>query len=276
MTGKESTRLAGVIGWPVAHSRSPLLYGHWLRRYRIDGAYLPLAVAPERLAAAIEGLHALGFRGANVTIPYKEEAMRLCNALTGPASAVGAVNTVTVRKDGVLGDNSDAYGFLENIRQGAGWNPAGKRCLILGAGGAARSIVWGLLNSGAREVVVANRTLARAEALATALGADSCAWERRAARMEGMDLLVNATSLGMPGSAPLDLSLDLLPTAALVTDIVYTPLETDLLQRARRRGNPVVDGIGMLLHQATLGFATWFGQDPAVDADLRAAVLAGR
>ncbi len=271
LSGKAS--LAGVIGWPIGHSRSPRLHGTWLERHRIDGAYLPLAVAPGRLAAALEGLSALGFRGGNVTIPHKEEALRLADRLTPRAKAIGAVNTLVVEEAGLLGDNTDAFGFLANLKEGAGWTPAGKRCLVLGAGGASRAVIWGLLDGGAAEVVVTNRTAERAGRLAEEFGAASCPWEAREAALTGMDLLVNTTSLGMQGQPELTLALDALPPHCLVTDIVYAPLMTPLLQAAEARGNPVVDGLGMLLHQARPGFAAWFGIEPEVDQALRDAVL---
>ncbi len=271
VSGKAS--LAGVIGWPVGHSRSPRLHGHWLDRYGIDGAYLPLAVAPGRLAAALDGLLALGFRGANVTIPHKEEALRLCSRLTPQARAIGAANTLVVEEGVLLGDNSDGFGFLANLEENAAWNPAGKRCLVLGAGGSSRAVLWSLIDGGAAEVLVTNRTAERAAALASEFGAQSCPWEERARALEGMDLLVNTTSLGMDGQAALDLPLDKLPGRAVVTDLVYAPLETPLLASAAVKGNTTVDGLGMLLHQARPGFAAWFGVEPQVDQALRSAVL---
>ncbi len=276
LSGK--AKLAGVIGWPIGHSRSPRLHAHWLDRYGIDGAYLPLAVAPGRLAVALEGLAALGFRGANVTIPHKEEALRLCRRLTPQAKAIGAVNTLVVEEEGLLGDNSDGFEFLANLEEAAAWKPAGKRCLVLGAGGAARAVLWSLMDGGAAEVVLTNRTAERAERLAEEFETETCPWDDRARILEGMDLLVNTTSLGMAsqgmvGEAVLDLPLDRLPGEALVTDLVYTPLQTPLLAAAAARGNPNVDGLGMLLHQARPGFAAWFGVEPEVDQALRSAVL---
>ncbi len=271
LSGK--AKLAGVIGWPISHSRSPLLHGYWLDRYGIDGAYLPLAVPPGRLAAALEGLSVLGFCGANVTIPHKEEALSLCSRLTPQAEAIGAANTLIVEEYGILGDNSDGFGFLTNLWECAAWTPTGKRCLVLGAGGAARAVLWSLLDGGASEVVLTNRTAERADRLAGEFGARTCPWEVREAALEGIGLLVNTTSLGMQGQRPLDLALQRLPKAALVTDLVYIPLRTPLLQAAAMRGNPTVDGLGMLLHQARPGFAAWFGVEPQVDQDLRQAVL---
>ena len=273
------TRLAGIMGWPVAHSLSPRLHGHWLRRYGIDGAYVPLPVLPERLEQALRALPALGFAGANLTIPHKEPAASLVDHLSPAAERIGAVNTVVVEPDGTLsGDNTDGFGFIASLSEsGVGWRAEAGPAVLLGAGGAARAVAVALLDAGAPEVRLLNRTPDRARALAGALGGPIHAveWADRAAALDGAALLVNTTSLGMQGQPPLVLALDALPRTALVTDVVYTPLITALLAVARARGNPVVDGLGMLLHQARPGFRAWFGVDPSVDEDLRAAVLAG-
>ena len=272
-------RLAGVMGWPVAHSLSPRLHGHWLRRYGIDGAYVPLPVPPEHLECALRALPALGFAGTNLTIPHKETAVLLVDRLSAAAERIGAVNTVMVEPDGTLsGDNTDGFGFIASLSESeVGWHAAAGPAVVLGAGGAARAIAVALLDAGAPEVRLLNRTPERAHALAGELGGQvhPVAWAGRAAAMAQAALLVNTTSLGMHGQPPLDLALDALPPTALVTDVVYTPLITPLLALARARGNPVVDGLGMLLHQARPGFRVWFGVDPVVDDDLRAAVLAG-
>jgi shikimate dehydrogenase len=275
-------RLAGVIGWPVGHSRSPQLHGHWLARYNIDGAYVPMAVAPERLEAALRGLAALGFRGCNVTVPHKEAAMALVDELDPLARRIAAVNTIVLREDGGLfGTNTDGFGFLANLQAGStGWSAARGPAVVIGAGGAARAVIVALIDAGAPEIRLANRTRARAEKLVAELGAAELGgpvtvvdWDDRAAALDGAALLVNATTEGMVGRRALDLTLDALPADALVNDIVYVPLETPLLAAARARGNPVVDGVGMLLHQARPGFEAWFGVAPVVDAALRAAVL---
>lgn len=269
-------RLAGVMGWPVSHSRSPRLHGHWLNRYGIDGAYLPLAVRPEAFARALHALADLGFAGCNVTVPHKEAALAACDLVSETARAIGAVNTIVLRDGRLEGDNSDAFGFMENLRQEApAWQAAAGPALVLGAGGAARAVIHGLLQAGAPDIRLANRTEARAAELARHFGprVQLVAWDRRDRALRDVALLVNTTTLGMTGQAPLDLPLDGLPPEALVTDIVYSPLETPLLADARRRGNPTVDGLGMLLHQARPGFAAWFGVEPQVDAALRAAVL---
>jgi shikimate dehydrogenase len=272
-------RLAGVMGWPVGHSLSPRLHGFWLRHYAIDGAYLPLAVAAENLAQALRALPALGFRGCNLTIPHKEAALGLVDEATPTALRIGAVNTVTIGEDGRLhGDNTDGLGFVASLREGwPPWQAAAGPAVLLGAGGAARAIATALLNAGAPELRLLNRTRTRAEELAAALGerARVLDWGDWTAALAGAALLANTTSLGMPGQPPLEVALDALPAEALVTDIVYAPLETALLLAARARGNPAVDGLGMLLHQARPGFRAWFGVDPEVTPALRAAVLAG-
>jgi shikimate dehydrogenase len=273
------TRLAGIMGWPVAHSLSPRLHGHWLRRHGIDGAYVPLPVLPERLEQALCALPALGFAGVNLTIPHKEAAVALVGRLSPAAVRIGAVNTVVVEPDGTLsGDNTDGFGFIASLcASGTGWRAEAGPAVVLGAGGAARAVAVALLDAGAPEVRLLNRTPDRARALAGVLGGPIRAfdWAERSAALDGAALLVNTTSLGMHGQPPLVLALDALPRTALVTDVVYRPLITALLAVARSRGHPVVDGLGMLLHQARPGFRAWFGVDPVVDDDLRAAVLAG-
>lgn len=273
------TKLAGVMGWPVGHSRSPRLHGFWLERHGIDGAYIPLAVKPEHAAQAIRALPVLGFAGCNVTVPHKEAALANIDEVDMLARRIGAVNTLVVLPDGTIrGMNTDAYGFLANLQQGApGMRVNAGPAVVLGAGGAARAVVAALIDEGVPQVRVVNRNLARAEALAKAVGGPVrvLPWESRATTLGDAALLVNTTTLGMTGQAPLDLPLDRLPLNAVVNDIVYVPLETDLLRRARERGNTAVDGIGMLLHQARPGFTAWFGVEPAVDEALRRAVLEG-
>ncbi len=271
-------KLAGVMGFPVAHSRSPRLHGHWLARYGIAGAYLPLLVAPDDLGRALEGLRALNFRGCNVTLPLKEKALALVDRVEPLARRIGAVNTVVVEADGsLLGSNTDAFGFVENLKAGApGWNAARGPAVVLGAGGAARAVIAALLDAGAPQIRLYNRSLERAQALQAAFDGpvEVAPWRQRAAGLDGAALLVNTTSLGMAGHEDLELPLDALPVSAVVNDIVYAPLMTALLQRGRARGNPVVDGLGMLLHQARPGFEAWFGTAPAVDEQLRRHVAA--
>jgi shikimate dehydrogenase len=271
-------KLAGVLGWPVSHSRSPRLHGFWLRQYRIDGAYVPLAVRPESFVEAVRALPLLGFRGANVTVPHKEAALAAMDRVEDLARRIGAVNTIVIDADGRLeGRNTDGFGFLESLRaQQPGWQAAAGPAVLLGAGGAARAVAVALIDAGAPEIRLVNRTVSRAERLARDVGGPVrvFAWDDLAAALAGAALLVNTTTLGMAGQPPLELDLDPLPPEAVVNDIVYAPLETALLARARARGNPVVDGLGMLLHQARPGFAAWYGVEPEVTPDLRAFVLA--
>lgn len=278
MTLTGAAKLAGVMGWPVAHSRSPALHGHWLAQHGIDGAYVPMAVKPENLRRAVQTLPLLGFAGCNLTIPHKEEAMRIVDEYDPAAKRAGSINTIIVRADGrILGSSTDGYGFLAALRAALpGFSAAAGPAVVLGAGGAARAITAALLDDGSPEIRLVNRTPERAAKLAKTLGGPirGVAWEKRAQALEGAGLLVNATSLGMEGQPPLDLPLDALPRKAVVNDIVYVPLETALLARARSRGNPAIDGLGMLLHQAQPGFEAWFGVRPAVTPELRAAVLA--
>lgn len=277
LTGKGL--LAGIMAWPVGHSRSPLLHGYWLRHYQIDGAYVPLAVPPDRAEQAIRALPALGFRGCNVTIPHKEVAFRVVDRLDMTARRIGAVNTIIVGPDNVLeGRNTDAYGFWQNLSQEAphSWSVTKGPAVVLGAGGAGRAIVVALLDAGCPEIRLLNRTTARAAEIAADLGDARVVvgeWAHRSTSLDGAALLVNTTSQGMTGYPPLELDLAALPLDALVTDIVYVPLMTPLLTAAAARGNPVVDGLGMLLHQARPGFHAWFGTDPTVTDDLRRFVL---
>lgn len=271
-----SFRTAGVIGWPIGHSLSPRLHGHWLARYGIDGAYVPMAVAPERVGEAMRGLVALGFAGCNVTVPHKEAVMPFLDTVSPAAQRIGAVNTIVVGKDGkTTGTNTDGFGFLENVRAGApGWRSDAGSAVVIGAGGAARSILVALIDAGCPDIRLVNRSPARAERVAAELGAPvrNVPWQERSEALDGAALLVNTSVAGMTGEAALDLALDALPVEAVVTDIVYTPLQTGLLVNAAARGNRTVDGLGMLLHQARPGFEAWFGVAPTVDEALRAAV----
>jgi len=276
-----AARLAGIMGWPIAHSRSPALHGFWLAEHRIDGAYVPLAVPPERLEQALRALPALGFRGCNLTIPHKRAALEAMDRVDPFARRIGAMNTVIVAPDGSLeGSNTDVFGFRENLREQApDWRPAAGPAVVLGAGGSARSVIAALSAAGVREIRVVNRTLGRAETLAGQLAAPETRitvhpWQSRAEVLRGAGILVNTTSLGMDKEPPLDIDLDALPLTAVVVDIVYVPLETGLLAAARRRGHRVVDGLGMLLHQGRPGFAAWFGAAPQVTPALRKAMLA--
>ncbi|MGF1641690.1 MAG: shikimate dehydrogenase [Rhodospirillales bacterium] len=276
LTGK--ARIAGVIGYPVGHSLSPRVHGYWLRHYRIDGAYIPMSVHPKNFAAALAALSTLGFAGCNITVPFKEAALATVDTASAEARRIGAVNTIVVGSNGLLnGSNSDASGFLANIEAGCrGWRADRGPAVILGAGGAARAVCVALQDGGAPEIRLANRTYSRAVAIAVDIGhpITPIPWEARTEALRGAALLVNTTTLGMSGEPALDLDLTLLPRQAVVTDVVYSPLRTDLLQRAGAGGHPVVDGLGMLLHQARSGFAAWYGVDPEVTEALRGFVLA--
>lgn len=270
--------LAGVIGWPIAHSRSPRLHGHWLQRYGLKGYYVPLPVRPEHLAEVLRTLPRAGFVGVNVTIPHKEAVLALADVVTDRAALIGAANTLIFRPDGKIhADNTDGYGFIANLRQSApDWIPEFGPAAILGAGGAARAVVASLLDAGVPEVRITNRTRLRAEQIRNEFGARVVVydWGQAGNMLEGVATAVNATSLGMEGKAALRVPLDALPPEALATDLVYTPLDTPFLIEARARGCRTVDGLGMLLHQAAPGFERWFGHKPEVDEDLRRAVLA--
>lgn len=261
------------MGWPVAQSRSPLLHGFWLAQHGIAGAYVPLPVAPGRVTEALRGLSALGFAGCNVTIPHKAEVLTRVDRLDPLAARIGAVNLVVVEKDGSLsGFNTDGYGFVESLREVCrDWRADQGPVVVLGAGGAARAIVATLIAEGAREIRLVNRTLPRAQELAAAIGpqVQALPWESREAALDGAALLVNTTSQGMIGQAPLDLSLDALPKTAPVSDIVYNPLITPLLAAARARGHVIVDGLGMLMHQARPAFRAFYGVMPDVTPALR-------
>ena len=270
--------LAGVIGAPVAHSRSPALHGYWLRKYGIRGYYVPLEVPQSALEDVLRAMPRMGFVGANVTIPHKETALRLADTVTDRAALIGAANTLILRSDGKIhADNTDGYGFLENLRQGApGWRADVGPCTVLGAGGAARAVVASLIDAGAEEIRLTNRTRNRAETLRAEFGTKVTVvdWVQAGNAIEGAATVVNTTSLGMVGKNEFRVPLDGLSSDAVVTDLVYTPLDTTLLIRAREIGCRTVDGLGMLLHQAVPGFERWFGVKPEVDAALREAVLA--
>lgn len=270
-------RLAGVIGHPIAHSKSPALHGHWLKRYGIHGHYIPMPVAAEDLEEALAALPKLGFRGVNVTIPHKEAVLHLAQSVTDRAALIGAANTLTFRDDGTISaDNTDGYGFLANLKQSApDWRADAGPAVVLGAGGAARAVISALLGDGVPQVTLSNRTRARADMLREHFGArvKVIDWAKLAKHLDEAATLVNTTALGMTGNADLTLDISELPKAALVNDIVYAPLKTGLLERASAHGCVTVDGLGMLLHQAVPGFEAWFGTTPEVDDDLRRAVL---
>jgi shikimate dehydrogenase len=269
---------ACVIGWPVEHSRSPLIHRYWLEQYGIDGAYEKEAVPPDDFAQFVNALAEHGYVGANVTLPHKEAALRLARTADEAAIAIGAANTLWLDADGRLhASNTDAYGFMTNLdAEAPQWNEGVGAAMVLGAGGAARAILYGLIKAADAKIFLANRTRARAESLARRFGprVEVVDWEARNEALATCGLLVNSTSLGMTGQAPLDIDLAALPQDAAVADIVYNPLLTPLLVAAAKRGNPAVDGLGMLLHQAVPGFERWFGVRPEVTPALRAHVVA--
>jgi shikimate dehydrogenase len=268
------TLRAGVIGWPVGHSLSPRIHRFWLAELGIEGRYEAVVVSPDWLEDIVDSFRAAGWCGFNVTVPYKEAIIPLLDVIDPVAREIGAVNTVVAVGEGQFeGRNTDAPGFLASIRAARAIR-TDRPAALLGAGGAARAIMSALCGAGIREIRIANRNRERAAALAAAFPATVCQWDDRERMLEGCGLLINSTSLGMTGQPALEIKLDQLPQSALVTDIVYRPLETDLLAQARRRGNPVVDGLGMLLHQAVEGFAAWYGITPTVTPELRDHVLA--
>ncbi len=267
---------AGVIGHPIHHSKSPLIHNHWIAQYGLSGEYKAIDIAPEELKAGVQKLIEEGYAGFNVTIPHKQEIFKLCEQVDDVAKAIGAVNTVVVKGGKLYGTNTDAFGFIENVHQSAfGVDFVHKPAVVLGAGGAARAIVYALMEAGAQQIIIVNRTADKAKDIAE-MNTDIIrvdAWEVREKILRDAGLLVNTTSLGMTGKDALEIDLALLPKDAVVSDIVYAPLMTDLLKQAKSRGNQIVTGIGMLLHQARPAFEKWFGVLPDVTEGLERKVL---
>src|SRR5438094_2993596 len=268
--------LAGGTGWAVVHSRSPMLHNCWFKQHGLAGSYVPLAIRPEHLAAAVRGLHPLGFAGVNVTIPHKQEAMKIVNEVDALAKSIGAISCVIVKPDGSLaGTNNDCYGFIHAVRQEQpGWRADAGPIAVIGAGGGSRAVCYGLAREGAKEIRLLNRTFARAKGLADEFGGPIKAlpWEQRHEFLEGAAMVVNTTSCGMVGQPALDIKLGKLPKTALAADIIYIPLETPFLAAARKRGNRTVNGLGMLLNQGRPAWKAWFGIEPEVTAELRAMI----
>src|SRR6476620_10348750 len=266
MASPDRFLLAAVMGWPISQSRSPALHNFWFAQHGLTGSYVPLAIPPERLEAALRSLPALNFAGCNLTIPLKQDAMKIVDEVDLTAKRIGAISCVVVRKDASLsGSNNDWYGFTYNVLDFVpDWRADAGPVAVMGAGG------------GAREIRLCNRTLTRAQTLAKEFGGpiNVLPWEQRHDAIDGVAMLVNATSQGMVGQAALDLRLDKLPKAALVNDIIYIPRETPLIQAARARGNRTVTGLGMLLHQGIPAWKAWFGIEPKVTAELRAKIEA--
>ena len=270
--------LAGVIGRPIVHSRSPQLHGYWLKSMGLPGHYIPMEVAAEDLREVLRTLPKMGFVGVNVTIPHKEAILEIADLVTDRATVIGAANTLIFRKDGMIhADNTDGYGFIENLKQNApNWDPTAGPTALLGAGGAARAVISALLDAGVPEIVISNRTRARADKLHDDFGrrVRVVEWVQAGNAIEHAATVVNTTSLGMLGKPELRVPLDGLNKHQVVTDIVYNPLKTNLLLEAEKAGATVVDGLGMLLHQAVPGFERWFGKRPEVTPEARAAALA--
>ena len=269
--------LAGVIGSPIAHSKSPQLHGHWLKVSGLKGFYIPMDVAADDLESVLRTMPKMGFVGVNVTVPHKEKVMELADLVTDRATLIGAANTLIFRKDGKIhADNTDGYGFIQNLKENApDWRPKAGPAAVLGAGGAARAIVASLLDAGVPEIMISNRTRVRAEALQADFGSRLTVvdWVQAGNMLEDALTVVNTTSLGMIGKPPLRVPLDGLRQEAVVTDLVYAPLKTRLLLEAEKAGCATVDGLGMLLYQAIPGFERWFGVRPVVDSATRAAAL---
>ena len=268
--------LACVMGWPIAHSRSPMLHNYWFRRHDLAGTYVPVAVRPENLAAALRALHPLGFAGCNLTLPHKQQALTIVDEVDEVAKRIGAISCVVVRPDASLaGTNNDWYGFVHNLKQTQpGWRADAGPVVVLGAGGGARAVCYGLMQEGVKEIRLVNRTFARAKGIADEFGGpiEALPWEQRHDALKGAAMVVNATSQGMSGQPALDLRLDKLAKTALAADIIYTPLETPFLAAARQRGNRTINGLGMLLHQGRPAWKAWFGIEPEVTVELRALV----
>lgn len=269
--------LAGVIGCPISHSRSPILHGYWLKKYGIAGHYVPMHVEAADFEVAVRNMHKLGFVGCNVTIPHKIRAIEVADVVTDRASMIGAANTLTFRDGKIYADNTDGYGFTASIWQGAPeWQPDAGPALVMGAGGAARAVITALLDSGVPEILLANRTRTNAETLKNDFGAKIkvIEWVQVSATVGSASTVVNTTSLGMAGGPEFKVNLDGLKPKTIVADIVYTPLRTPLLTEAEKAGCHTVDGLGMLLHQAVPGFERWFGHRPEVDDETRRVILA--
>ncbi len=273
MSHPEKFLLAGVMGWPVMHSRSPQMHNYWFEQQGLTGTYVPLAIEPGTLGPALRALHPLGFAGCNLTIPHKQDAMAIVDEVDEVARRIGAISCVVVRPDGSLfGTNNDWLGFIGNLKQQQpDWRADKGPAAVIGAGGGARAICYGLMREGAPEIRLINRTVERAEAIADEFRGPirALSWDERHDALDGTATVVNTTSLGMEGQPDLDLRLDRLPKAALATDIIYTPLETPFLAAARERGNSTVNGLGMLLHQGIPAWKMWFGIEPTVTDELR-------
>ena len=277
-------KMAGVMGWPVAHSRSPIIHNYWLSKYNLKGAYGLFPVQPGHLDAAIKGMLALGIVGSNVTIPHKVEAMKLMDHVDPLAKRMGAINTIVISEEGELqGFNNDGFGYIQSLKDAnPNWSANSGPICVLGAGGAARAIVLSLLDQGAKEIRLMNRTQSKADALAAEFSHDGpykgtikvYPWSEREEALDSVSLLVNTTNQGMHGQPELEIRLDRLPKEAMVSDAIYIPLETPLLKAAAARGHVTVSGLGMLLNQARPAFKAWFGVLPEITPELRQMIIA--
>jgi len=279
VTDRNDYKLTGILGWPVSHSLSPLIHNFWIKKYNRRGSYIPLEISPGDLTVSIDACKNLGLAGVNLTIPHKEACLSILDKIDETAREIGAVNTIVFQTGGTtVGYNTDSFGFRAAIESNtkAGWNLFGKKAVVIGSGGASKAVLHALKNWGADEIRITNRTDRRAEKLALELGPGCKFWRwcDRNNALADVSLLVNTTSCGMVGQPPLDLDLDFLPKSAVVNDIVYTPLMTTLLKRAKARGNPIINGLEMLLHQARPGFKAWFDIEPKITNDLRKTINA--
>ena len=274
MTDSDRFHMAGVMGWPVMHSRSPMMHNYWMEQQGLAGTYVPLAIEPGKIGPALRAMHPLGFAGCNLTIPHKQDAMEIVDEVDEVAKKIGAISCVVVRDDGSLfGTNNDWLGFLGNLREfRPDWRADAGPVTVIGAGGGSRAVCYALLDQGVTEIRLVNRTRERAEKLAEEFGGpiEVHSWEERHDALDGVAMAVNVTSQGMQGETALDIQLDALPVDAIAADIIYIPLETPFLAAARARGNPTLNGVGMLLHQGPPAWKRWFGVEPQVTPDLRA------
>ena len=279
MTDSDRFHMAGVMGWPVMHSRSPMMHNYWMEQQGLAGTYVPLAIEPGKIGPALRAMHPLGFAGCNLTIPHKQDAMEIVDEVDEVAKKIGAISCVVVRDDGSLfGTNNDWLGFLGNLKEfRPDWRADAGPVTVIGAGGGSRAVCYALLDQGVTEIRLVNRTRERAEKLAEEFGGpiEVHSWEERHDALDGVAMAVNVTSQGMQGETALDIQLDALPVDAIAADIIYIPLETPFLAAARARGNPTLNGVGMLLHQGPPAWKRWFGVEPQVTPDLRAEMEKG-
>jgi len=270
-------KLAAVLGWPISQSKSPILHGHWLKRYKINGSYIPLAMPPDNFDLLFKALPKMGFLGCNVTVPFKERAFQLADYHSATAKRLKAANTIKFNEDGsISADNTDGYGFIANIKQqNQNWDPKAGTAYVVGAGGASRAVIAALLDEGVPEIILTNRTISRAEKLASDIGGNIKIIKVNESQkyLQDASFVINTTTMGMAGGPDLKFPMEALNSNALVTDLIYNPLITPFLANAQEQGCEVIDGLGMLLHQAVPGFESWFGVQPEADDELRITIL---